>query len=114
MSLGSGSGSGTGTGTGSIPMLGVCCQGSYCISGGERDILVSRNSKERRKSQTSRGGNTVCPYQMTFKSVLLDRAEEKLLGTCFKDKLKEDIIVCEGKVRLCILWCIEVLYLYLR
>jgi hypothetical protein len=76
-------------------------------------MLVSRNSKERRKSQTSRGGNTVCPYQMTFKSVLLDRAEEKLLGTCFKDKLKEDIIVCEGKVRIRILWCILKCYIYI-
>lgn len=82
-------------------MSGVCCQGSYCLQAsrvGDRDGSGLR-SKERRRSHGSRASTPVCPFQMAFKSVLLDRAEEKLLGSSFKDKLKEDILACDGKVR---------------
>jgi hypothetical protein len=82
-----------------VSVLGVCCQGSYCLVAGpigDRD--GSSRNKERRRSQGSRVGASACPFQMAFKSVLLDRAEEKLLGTSFKDKLRDDILACDGKL----------------
>lgn len=82
-------------------MSGACCQGGYCLQAsyaGDRDGSGLR-SKERRRSHGSRVGTPVCPFQMAFKSVLLDRAEEKLLGSSCKDKLREDILACDGKVR---------------
>jgi hypothetical protein len=92
------SGLGLGSGAGPASVLGVCCQGSYCLVAGpigDRD--GSSRNKERRRSQGSRVGASACPFQMAFKSVLLDRAEEKLLGTSFKDKLRDDILASDGK-----------------
>lgn len=89
-----------GSGLGPVHVSGGC-QGSYCqVVRAVGDVEGSKESTERRKSQGSRVGHSLsaCPYQMAFKSVLFDRAEDKLLGLSFKQKLREDILGCDGRV----------------
>ena len=76
------------------PIQGSQCFGDYCNSFGSR--LKSRRNRPI-TAPTGRNAPAPapsCPFQLAFKSILLDRAESKLLGpagVAFKESVQMDL-----------------------